>query len=248
MPRYGNPKTKIMKYQKLFLAVFTAGLLTISSSCSMHCISGDGTVSSETRNLSSFTRIESNGSLDIFLTQDTLQSVKIETDENLLHNIKTEVHDNKLKIYSDKCFSTNNAVKVYISARQFADIDLKGSGSITADKTITGADMEVEIKGSGDIKLPVNMQSVKVSISGTGSIWLKGATTNLEANISGTGDIKAESLDTKDCKATIKGNGNILVNPSGTLDATIKGSGDIYYIGSPTVKTDISGSGKVMKK
>ena len=236
-----------MNYRKLFLPALAMTLLS-ASSCSTHCISGDGTIQSENRNVATFTGVASNGSFDVFLTQDTVQSVRIEADENLLHNIKTEVTDNKLKISTDKCFSTNHTVKVYVSARQITDIDLKGTGTVTADKTLVGADLEVEIKGSGDIKLPVNMQSVKVSIKGTGSIWLKGATTNLEADIMGTGDIKAESLDTKDCKATIKGNGNITVNPTGNLEATIKGSGDIYYMGAPNVKTEISGSGKVLKK
>lgn len=154
--------------------------------------------------------------------------MEVETDDNLLSIITTDVSGGKLRIGSKESYNTRLGVKVFITVQNLEEVAVSGSG-------------DVEVTG-------LSGPSFTGKVSGSGEIKAEGVTSEVEASISGSGDIDFGKLTALKAKVSVSGSGDILVNASKSLTASVSGSGDIRYLGSPTVAKKISGSGDVTKK
>src|SRR5690606_10735824 len=96
----------------------------------------------------------SNG-LDVYLTQDTNESLSIQADENLHDIIVTTVENNVLSIYTTENINYAASRKVMVSFSDISKIkatsgsDVYSTNTIKADaldlSTTSGSDMELEI-------------------------------------------------------------------------------------------------------
>src|SRR5690606_18988491 len=62
-------------------------------------IFGSGRPVSESRTVSSFTKVKSEGVFEVTITQGPIQSVVITADDNIIGRVKTTVIDNKLLLF-----------------------------------------------------------------------------------------------------------------------------------------------------
>src|SRR5437762_1130357 len=79
-------------------------------------IKGSGNTITEKRGLSGFKAVDVGGIFKVEITAQKDFAVEIETDDNLLPLIETEVEDGVLKIESDKRLSSHSPIRVRISA------------------------------------------------------------------------------------------------------------------------------------
>ncbi len=199
--------------------------------------------------LSDFTKVGIGVPADVFVTQNSNQSVRIESNQSNLDKIKVEVKDNKLVIKSKK----NNArfsgkIKIYISMRKINELSLAGSGSITTQGKVVTDELNFSIAGSGNISSEnLSAESVKIAIAGSGKINLSGdgIANSLKASISGSGDVQAKDFKVKNVKTSISGSADCYVSATEELKVSLSGSGNVYYFGNPLIDAHISGSGKV---
>jgi hypothetical protein len=229
------------------------GLLMISftiflfSSC-LSIITGEGEVSLATRNIGKFTKIELNLDASVILTDSLEQSCMISAQENLMAVIETKVKGEKLIISSEKIIRTDKPIIIYLSVNRISDIELNGSGKITATNDLKSGNIDMDLSGSGRIDVRVIADKIKGEISGSGTIMLKGSSNESDYDISGSGVIDAFQLSTGNCKIEISGSGEAHVFPSGNLKASISGSGKVLYKGVPAkIDHSISGSGSIEK-
>jgi len=234
------------------LLILAALVITMANqSCdfiNMETIHGNGNVTSETRNVAEANRIQTRGSFDVEIVQGNSASVKIEADANLIPYILTSNKDGKLVIHTKDHvgLQSNNKIKVYVTTPTVEEIELNGSGNVTADSKITGSDhLKLSIAGSGDMKLDVNSPKVESSIAGSGNITITGETRDSKITIAGNGDYKAQDLQAENVEVHIAGSGNARVACSASLDVHIAGSGDIYYKGTPNITQHVAGSGSI---
>ncbi|MFQ5445441.1 MAG: head GIN domain-containing protein [Saprospiraceae bacterium] len=234
-----------MKLHRLLF--FIAFLSVISFSCvnAQKYISGKGPKVTKELSLSSFDGIGLSINADVYLRQGP-QSVKIEAQQNILDNIKTEVGDDSWNIRFIKKVRHHDGVKIWISIPSLSRIAVSGSGDVksTGDFANLG-DLALAVSGSGNITLGATSQSVKAAISGSGDIVLSGATGDFSVSIAGSGDIRAKDLVATGCNASISGSGDASVHATKKLNVAIVGSGDVVYSGNPSVRSKISGSGDV---
>ncbi|HWB27318.1 MAG TPA: head GIN domain-containing protein [Chitinophagaceae bacterium] len=211
-------------------------------------IHGNGNLTTETRNVSSASDIESHGFFDVEIVHGSSPSVKIEADENLIPYILTENEDGKLVIHTKDHvgLSSNNKIKVYVTTDRVDGIALSGSGNVTSDAKLDGSNhLRLSISGSGDMTLDINTPYVESSISGSGNINLSGETKDSKITITGNGDYKASDLQAENAEVHITGSGSVNVATSVKLTVRITGSGDVYYKGSPAIEQHITGSGTI---
>ncbi len=241
--------------KKLLTPLLTALLLlTVMNSCEygpFGCLRGNGILIEETRDLSTFTGIMSEGDYDITIIVDSVYYVLIQADENLMNYIKTYIRDGDLVIdnSSRRCIRTNDGNPIYIEVHvPFVDyISLTGSGVIYCQDLLYVDYIRCELSGSGVIDLrKVDAISLDAILSGSGEIELWGICKEGDLNIPGSGVIKAFHLEQDVCDASISGSGDMYVFVYDRLDANISGSGNIFYKGNPKVSTRISGSGSVI--
>ena len=253
----------MMKSIRPILAIFLFGI--IFASCEKN--KGNGQITSETRQLESFSKVESAGAYSVFVSHDSKSEVKIEAESNLLQYIRTEVHNGILLIDNSQNINPDFEIKIYVKTPDINALLLSGSGIIEAD-SLVGDNAEVNISGSGIIETRIIADHVVVQNSGSGLLNLEFADSTItiehttsgsglanfsgRANfgnfeISGSGHINALDLVLNELNATISGSGNMNVNVIDFLKVLIPGSGSVFYTGDPELDITITGSGTVNK-
>jgi hypothetical protein len=206
---------------------------------------GSGTVIFEERDVPVFDQIHLKGTGKVILTLAARQNVQVETDDNLMPYIRTEVENGKLVISHERKNMRPTVLKIYTSATSLAGVSISGSGDINASDEFISEDFYADIAGSGDMSLKVRANSLESSISGSGSIYLVGSADSYDATITGSGDVDAFEMQARESTVVITGSGNCRVSVSDLLKTKITGSGDVLYKGHPEISKSITGSGKV---
>jgi hypothetical protein len=124
---------------------------------------------------------------------------------------------------------------------------LSGSGNLSLEGEMSSANADIQLSGSGKISANLNTQSASVSISGSGGVDLTGTTGAINISLSGSGDVHAEELICESSKIKIAGTSNVYIHVKDDIDATLLGTGSVKYLGNPNIKTSKIGSGEVVK-
>jgi predicted acyltransferase (DUF342 family) len=213
-------------------------------------INGDGVLATQQRQVNNFSGVEVKGGMDVFVSQGSTASLKIEGDQNLLSYIDVQNDNGVLEIGTKEGYNLQpkTDLKIYATAPVFNKLYLAGSGNIKSQTTLTNAAaIDAEIRGSGDIMLAVDAPTISADIAGSGNIILTGNTQNFKGSIRGSGDIKCFNLLSEKTDIDIAGSGDAEVFASKQLLIDIKGAGDVKYKGNPNVNQNIRGSGSVTK-
>ena len=182
------------------------------------------------------------------MTQDSIASISVTGQSNILEILNLEVVSNELRIGFDKnCGSIKyDDLEIYIHLPNLVSIDLSGSGNMKTTNEFQSNSFNMNISGSGNITAAVISSSlINGNISGSGNIYLSGSTPIESFIVSGSGNIRSFALNSNNSSVNISGSGDVDVFVNEHLDARICGSGKIRYQGNATVSTSISGSGNV---
>jgi len=229
------------------LAAMSAMIFTSCRFVEGQRVRGDGNVTQEKRTVSNFTGVETHGSIDIEVTQGDYK-VLVESDQNIIPYILTEVVDGRLQVRFKDGFNISNYSKavVYVTAPSLRVFGIHGSGNINGKGTITGNDpADVMVSGSGNVNVALHCPGVTTEIHGSGNVSLAGETKDMSASVSGSGNVYAFDLKAENVKTSTHGSGDIETSASAKLDAEIYGSGNVSYKGSPQISTESHGSGSI---
>jgi len=206
------------------------------------------------RHLSGFSSVDVSGSFDVYITQGTAESVKVEADGDEIDKIITEVKNGVLHIYSKRSvggisWSWGNKKRlVRIVARNLNAVNLNGSGDVFFKDGLRAQSLLIGLRGSGDIKGRVEVENLESSLIGSGDIALSGRADNLSVSVAGSGDFDARNLQAVNATVKLNGSGDATVNASQRVDAKVAGSGDIHYTGTAKqISTSKSGSGDISR-
>jgi len=217
-------QSKIIIMKRIIL---TAVLLSLISSCSKETITGSGNLISEERDVAAFTRISSEGIIDVELTQGDAQFIEITADDNIIDRVRTQVVNGELRVFLEGDSYRDIQINARITATGLSGISNSGTGSITASS----------LSGS---------ETFALYNSGTGNVTISGSANSLDLVNEGSGDIRAFGFEVSQADLTLIGSGNAEVYCTNALTVLIEGSGSVYYKGNPTIETSIEGSGKVL--
>lgn len=238
-----------MKKLSVLLALALLFLAGSTAYAGIFCDDGSGNVISEDVTLKgSFNKVSLKGSGNIFVIQGNTESLKIETDDNLIDKILCEVQGSTLVIGA-KSNICPTKLNFYVTLKDAEGFKVTGSGDVKLQNTIRADKLALVIRGSGDIKGEVECTNLKCDVSGSGDIDVSGRAANTKIEISGSGDVDAGGLNTNWCQINIFGSGDCMVDVKDELYVDIFGSGDVVYSGDPATKeVDVKGSGDVKRK
>jgi hypothetical protein len=190
-------------------------------------ITGSGNIITEEREVTGFDSIHLSGSGEVIISQGSDESLIIETDDNLIDKIKSEVRGSTLNLSYEPGIGIISPTKLVfrVGLKDIAGVNISGSGEVNASN-ITTSDLQTKVSGSGNIDL-------------------SGRATNQDINISGSGKYLAGDLESETAKITVSGSGKATLWVTKDLDISISGSGDVDYYGSPKLEQNISGSGNL---
>ncbi len=231
----GEIIVKIMKFDIRPILVLTLALIVGACGTPINLnpaniVKGSGTLKSVTRPVSGFSAVTLANSGDVTITVADTESLTIETDDNILPFLTTDVSGGRLTLDAKPNTSVQptKGIKYTLTVKNLSDVQVSGSGNLTASS--------------------IDADKFGATLSGSGNITLNGKTADLNVQLPGGGTVNGENLDSKTATANVSGSGSILLKVSDNLNATVSGSGSITYIGDPVVSKTISGSGDVTKR
>lgn len=218
--------------KKILVAFLLPTVLLAIVSCSRDRVTGSGSITTETRTVSDFTGVATQGSTDVTVLKGNTFRVEVKGYNNLLPYLETVVINNVLTVrYKNNTNVRNDNTEMTVTMPNLNSLSISGSANVlSTGNFITVGELSTRISGSGDITLE------------------RGTAKDFRAEISGSGSIQAFGVDVESAHVKISGSGNTRVSASSNLNVEIAGSGNVYYKGSPSVVASVSGSGKVLKQ
>lgn len=190
---------------------------------------GSGKIITQQRDLKGFTAVDVGGVFQVEITAQRDFSFEIETDENLLPLITTEVRNGVLSIEAEKKLSPTDQIKVRISAPDIDKLDVSGAAHLTLNG----------VKNSG----------LSVEASGASKLKIAGETTKLTVDVSGASKLDAEELKASNAALEASGASKIDVNVSEDLSVDASGASKIFYTGTPaSINKKTSGASRISQK
>jgi hypothetical protein len=193
-------------------------------------IVGSGRLVSESLNLGTYTGIQVTNFAKVFITQDTLESLRIESDDNIIGYVETSVNSGALVVGLRDGPYSNVTVNVYTSMKNIKRLESTGAADFSSTNSI-------------------QTDTLTCRITGAANVTLAGITNYENIEIIGSGNVHNLNLLSSFCRVTISGAGNVEVSAAQQFDATIAGSGNITYSGNPPVVHQIiTGVGVIQPK
>ncbi len=210
---------------------------------------GSGNMVTQTRDVSDFRAIEVSYPAEVLVKQGTQESLKIEAEDNLMPNLKTEVRNGTLRIFyrreGGKHVNATKTPRITVTVKDLKDVEFNSAGELVVQK-LKSDRLDISLSGAGNLELEeIQTPALNVDLSGAGSATASGLADDLQLNISGFGDFKGSELHSKEARVEISGAGSATVWVDDQLSAQISGAGSVGYYGSPTVDRQISGVGSV---
>lgn len=236
---------EIRNIRMLSLALLAAPLL---GGCYTRTVRGSGEVVVDNRQVSDFDSISLEGVGRMVITQGNTESLSIETDDNLLGYIESEVDNGVLELTWDRdvLLRPTEGVTYRVSLRRLVSLHASGAGSFELDQLDT-PELAVDFSGAGKLSIDrLTAGQIDLTISGAGEIQLAGSADTAEVTISGIGRYQAPDLESQRVSISISGGGDATVWATDRLDLALSGLGEIGYYGDPTVSQEISGGGRIV--
>ena len=257
--------------------LFTIGLIiiTLIASTSMlsakpnKIIKGNGNVIKKEFNVNTFKGISIGSVFKIHLKQGPIQSVVIETDDNIMDILDVSVSDNKLNIQQKESVGIEKPTEmnVYITAKELNVIGISGatklfletdfitestfifdiSGAVfvpTAKSTIKADMIIIDISGAAKLdNLNINCNTLTVDASGASKIKLSGVANKKIIEVSGAANVSAENTISKDADIEASGAGTVIIKDGESIKMDKSGAGTIIIKeDGESIKIDKSGT------
>ncbi|MGD9563515.1 MAG: head GIN domain-containing protein [Pyrinomonadaceae bacterium] len=190
---------------------------------------GSGHVVTESRDIKGFSGVDVGGTFQVEITARKDFAVEVSADDNLLSLITTEVRNGVLHIETEGRVSTDNPLKITISAPEIESIAASGVSNVGL-VNVTGSELRVDASGASKVNV-------------TGDI------ARLTAEASGASAINAEGVTAGSAEVSASGASRILVFATEDLHSEASGAATVLFSGNPaSIEKRSSGAGSIREK
>jgi hypothetical protein len=193
---------------------------------------GNKNVITHERHLPPFDAIDVGGAVNLNILKGESQMVKVETDENLMDDVVTEVEQNVLTITS-KGIKNPTKLNVYIVVPGLKAIKAHGASEVTGESLFESDEFVVDACGASSVYMNFDVNQLKSDISGASDVTLSGRANFHKIHVSGAGSLNAKGLVTQDADYLVEGASDAFLNVTGNLSGESKGASDVRFIGDP---------------
>jgi hypothetical protein len=249
-------KTTIMKTSnKVLLAGViitiiggTAMALWAKAAIKKHSLEGSGNIIEQIREVESFTGVDVSHGITVQLSQGTTAEVKVESDDNIIDHISTEVVDNVLKIRYKNMIISDAHTTVYVKAETLEKLRASAGSQLRGDDLVRANNLSLKTSSGSviDLNLEADTLTCKMSSGSTGD--LKGKSTFMELRMSSGSTLDAKDFQSVSCTVKNSSGSESVLNVSTTLNAKASSGSIISYKGNPeNVSSKESSGGSINK-
>jgi len=218
------------------------------------CFRGAGEVVIEEREGGDIRYIEIFDDPDVILNQKSAdRRILVETSENLLGGIITDISGNALTIRNKNTCnwmrSFDIPIKVYVDVSSLDSIVYRGTGDVITSNRLVNDSIQVDIwEGSGTIDLNVEVFKSRFYIhEGTADLYVSGSCWINFLSSKAYGPADLSQYTTQFTYMYSSSPNNCLVSSVQLLAVTLENTGNVYYLGDPQIEAVINGEGEVIR-
>lgn len=238
---------KIIQFYAASFFMLVMTLLLADTPLMAQQLRGNGNMQTQDREVSDFKGINVSGGFAVEVTQGNRESLRIEAEENLLGNIKTEVRGGVLHIYNKDGVTTNKGMKAYITMRELNSVDISGGVKVTGKSPFRTDALKLDMSGASKVTLDINTKELEADMSGASKVELTGKADVLEMEMSGASKVEAADFQAKRVKVEASGASKIKVYATEELDINASGATVVHYKGSPSISSEVSSAARISK-
>ncbi len=189
--------------------------------------------STKTRQVGSFTGLKVLEGIEVYLEQGEKESIRLQVWGTEAENVRTELHDDVLKIYLNPGTYRNVKVMAYVTYKELNRVFAGSGARISADKALHTDFLFIRAGSGARITLPVAVNQVEVNVSSSADVELEGQARLLLAVITSSGNLQALNLRAEQVKVQAESAGTARVFAQKELIAEAHTAADIRYRGNP---------------
>lgn len=214
-------------------------------------ITGNNQVTTSTRDLNGFRKLDVSGNLEVILSQGDY-AVSIIGESNLHDYIEFEILDDDILYLKTKRgirLKPNTPIEIRITAPQWEKIGSSGANNLSSKDTLRGEELQMDISGAGNNNLLTAYTNYTIELAGAPQLTLSGTGQHLDLDLAGAPQFKGNHLTTHSAKVAASGAANIWVHADSLLDVDLAGACTITYSGNPpTINSNLSGACSINKE
>jgi hypothetical protein len=209
-------------------------------------IYSQNTVYAQSGNVSSFTKINISGKLNVRLEKSDSNYISVKSKEINIKNIKYSIKNNTLNIKTTKLTKKENA-EVTIGFKSITSIKISSGAKAYNYGAIESRHLDIIGKLGSDLDLLIKVDTLNIKVSQDAFVRLRGEAKYANIQTSLGGDIMADDLENRIAKVLLTG-GSVYVNTSDFLDANVKNGAELKFKTQPKqIKKKTSFNGKISK-
>jgi len=190
---------------------------------------GDGNLVKVEIEIDDFEKIDVSGIINLYLMQGNEASLFLETDENLVDNVKVELLGDLLKIRS-KNIRDYTELKLYLTCTKLESISISGAAEIKSKGRLTLDELSIDQSGASELSIEVEVENLKAETSGASEMKLSGSAKDFYLQSSGASESDARNLEADYVTVDASGASTAKVNARLKLNANSSGAAEIRSV------------------
>ncbi len=193
----------------------------------------------ETRTVGAFTELEVSSAIQVIFTQGSAQPLTLEADEDMINNIRTEVHGNTLEIKlrsGEYSYRNTGRIIVTLSAPVLEAVSLTGASEFNTTNTIKASHFEIDVTGASVVKAALDVQDLKLESTGASTLKLSGKADKCKFSFTGASMVRAYDLAAHEVYVKASGASVAEIFADKELEVSATGASVVRYKGDASMR------------
>lgn len=227
------------------------GILLLGGCSKPTCLQNAGALTTVVRPAAPFHRIDLYNDINLVLTQDTTEAIRVETSDRLQPNISTTIENGVLTLKNTATCNwlrdPSERVTVYVSVKGLDYVYYGGSGEVTSTNTLVADYIEFySDKGAGNVNVSLDAKRTNATIEYESADFVfHGKSDVCYTYVNARGSIDFKDFEVKTLNIGYASVRNTVVKVTDLLNATIYHTGNVFYKGNPVTTTHYYSSGRL---
>lgn len=221
-------------------------LAVLLSGCGPFFIAGNGNVTTSTREVGAFRKVEVSDNLRVRATRGPKQ-VTVKTDENLQSLVETVVEGDTLHVRLSPGTSVGlrGALEADVSNEALEGVEASGASHVTLAASAVD---RFPLRASGSSTLVITdltTTRVELDVSGSSDVTVSGAASTGHAIVDGASVVNLLGVPLGELGLEVAGSSTLRARVEGLVTGTVSGASTVALSGSPNNRLTTSGSATV---
>jgi hypothetical protein len=225
---------------KYFLLSVALGLSTlVQAQETIHTVKD---ANAEKRKVGSFTSIQVDGGIDVYITQGSETGVAVSaSSEEYREAIVTEVRGNTLYVAFKYKYAWHNRManpkaKAYVSVDKLESVNVSGACDLVVAGVLKSDDLKVILSGASNFKGELQLNNAQFSLTGASDCRLTGKAERIKVQASGASSFKGYELNASEADINASGASDVQMSISNSITVEASGASSVHYKGEPRLK------------